>query len=177
MTADRALAVDQMAKGRLLEIAGITDRGPVRTQNQDVWDARIRRWRDGRRARPRRRHGRAQGRARVGRRRGGGRDERAHRDAVATEDPAGSLRRAVDAANQAVALVRDDIGGGPGTTLVLAIIHDSHAVIANVGDSRGYLIGASGVDPDHRRPFMGGRPGTGGHHRVPRTLATTPSAT
>ena len=41
MTADRA-ARSIAGEGEALEIAGITDRGPVRTQNQDVWDAHIR---------------------------------------------------------------------------------------------------------------------------------------
>jgi protein phosphatase len=39
-----------------------------------------------------------------------------------------------------VARVREEIGGNPGTTLVLAIITAMHASIANVGDSRAYLI-------------------------------------
>jgi serine/threonine protein phosphatase PrpC len=138
-------------EGQVLEIAGITDRGPVRTQNQDVWDAQIA----------------ADGRSAVlaladgmGGHKGGLESaDAAIKDAMAvlispgpTEDAAGTLRRAVDAATQAVAKVRDVIGGGPGTTLVLAIITDSHAVIANVGDSRAYLISGSGamqITDDH----------------------------
>lgn len=143
MTADRASrSID--GEGDALEIAGITDRGPVRTQNQDVWDARIQ----------------SGGRTAVlaladgmGGHKGGLDSADAAvagamsvlGDGGAAADPSGSLRRAVDAANQAVAVVRDAIGGNPGTTLVLALIHDMHAWIANVGDSRGYLIGASGV--------------------------------
>ena len=53
---------------------------------------------------------------------------------------ADTLRRAVAAANDAVAIERESIGGNPGTTLVLAIIDGLHASVANVGDSRGYLI-------------------------------------
>ena len=36
-------------------------------------------------------------------------------------------------------------GGNPGTTLVLAIISGTHAAVANVGDSRAYLISGSTV--------------------------------
>jgi protein phosphatase len=55
------------------------------------------------------------------------------------------LRAAVAAANDAVAVARESIGGNPGTTLVLAIISGNHASVANVGDSRGYLVSGGTV--------------------------------
>jgi serine/threonine protein phosphatase PrpC len=145
--AERSIAGD----GQPLEIAGITDRGPVRTQNQDVWDARIA----------------AGGRSAVlaladgmGGHRGGLESAEAAVTAamaVLSEfEPAGdaqaTLRRAVGAANDGVAQARESIGGNPGTTLVLAIIDGAHASVANVGDSRGYLIGggtAQQLTDDH----------------------------
>jgi protein phosphatase len=133
--AERSIAGD----GQTLEIAGITDRGPMRTQNQDVWDARI-----------------APGGASavlaladgMGGHKGGLESAEAAVTAamaVLTEfepgtDAADTLRTAVAAANDAVAVARLSIGGNPGTTLVLAIIEGGHGSIANVGDSRGYLI-------------------------------------
>jgi len=130
-------------EGEALEIAGISDRGPVRTQNQDVWDAHLRSGgvallalADG-----------------MGGHKGGlEAAEAAVTAAMATlldgesaADAPGALRRAVAAANDAVALARESIGGNPGTTLVLAIINGTRAAVANVGDSRAYLISSSAV--------------------------------
>lgn len=64
---------------------------------------------------------------------------------VPDADAAAMLRRAVGRAGVSVAGVRAEIGGNPGTTLVLAILTPSHASIANVGDSRAYLIRGTGV--------------------------------
>jgi PPM family protein phosphatase len=136
-------------EGEALEIAGITERGPVRAQNQDVWDAMV-----------------GGGRAALvladgmGGHKGGlesaeaavGAAIAALRRYGGAEDPAATLVRAVAAANDAVAATRDVIGGNPGTTLVLAIINGKHASIANVGDSRAYLVSGSGavqVTHDH----------------------------
>ena len=131
MTVDRATR-SIAGEGEALEIAGITDRGPVRTQNQDVWDAHIR----------------SGGRTAVlaladgmGGHKGGLESaEAAVKAAISTllgaessADPTDTLRRAVAAANDAVAVARDSIGGNPGTTLVLAIISGTHASVANVG--------------------------------------------
>ena len=143
MTEDRA-ARSIAGEGEALEIAGITDRGPVRTQNQDVWDAHL--GVDGRTAVLALADG-------MGGHKGGLESaEAAVRAAMAvlssrgpSEDPADVLRRAVGAANAAVGVARESIGGTPGTTLVLAIIDGNHASVANVGDSRGYLIGGSSV--------------------------------
>lgn len=143
MTDDRATRSIAGA-GEALEIAGITERGPVRAQNQDVWDALV--GGDGRTAALVLADG-------MGGHKGG--LESAEAAVVAaiavlssdagSDDPAATLRRAVEAANGAVAAARGVIGGNPGTTLVLAIVNGKHAWVANVGDSRAYLIGAAGV--------------------------------
>jgi PPM family protein phosphatase len=122
-----------------LEIAGISDRGPVRTQNQDVWDAEL--GPDGTTAVLVLADG-------MGGHKGGLESaDAAVRGAMselsgsaADGDPAAVLRRAVGQAGESVARVREEIGGNPGTTLVLAMITAMHASIANVGDSRAYLI-------------------------------------
>jgi PPM family protein phosphatase len=141
---DDRIARSIPGEGEALEIAGITDRGPVRTQNQDVWDAHIG----------------AGGRTAVlaladgmGGHKGGLESAEAAVQAAMIVltgfDPSSgtstALRRAVAAANDAVAVARESIGGNPGTTLVLAIIDGAHASIANVGDSRAYLISGSSV--------------------------------
>ncbi len=142
MTVDR-LSRSVSGEGESLEVVGITDRGPVRAENQDVWDAQV---------------ATAGGTAvlaladGMGGHKGGLESAGAAVTAAmtvlsspGTADAAGTLRRAVEAANAAVATVRDSIGGNPGTTLVLAIVHGAHASVANVGDSRAYLISGSNV--------------------------------
>lgn len=143
MTEDRA-ARSISGEGETLEIAGITDRGPVRTQNQDVWDAQVS-------------AGPAAAVLALADGMGGHKGGLESAEAAVTaamaelstagesEDAATTLRRAVAAANEGVAVARQSIGGNPGTTLVLAIIRGGHATVANVGDSRGYLINGSGV--------------------------------
>lgn len=143
MTADRS-ARSIAGEGEALEIAGITDRGPVRAQNQDVWAAQVG----------------SGGRSAVlaladgmGGHKGGLESAEAAVKAAMvvlagaepSVDAATTLRRAVAAANEAVAVARESIGGNPGTTLVLAIISGTHAWLANVGDSRGYLISGTAV--------------------------------
>jgi protein phosphatase len=142
--AERSITGEGNGDGESLEIAGITDRGPVRTQNQDVWDARL---------------GPGPGDAvlaladGMGGHKGGLESAEAAVTAAMgvltgaepSADPADTLRRAVAAANDAVAVARESIGGSPGTTLVLAIIRGAHASVANVGDSRGYVISGSSV--------------------------------
>lgn len=143
MTDDRAERSIAGA-GEALEIAGITDRGPVRTQNQDVWDACI--GGDGRTAVLALADG-------MGGHKGGLESAQAAITAAMEvldgDDPstgaATTIIRAVAAANDAVAVARETIGGNPGTTLVLAIIRGAHATVANVGDSRGYLVSGGSV--------------------------------
>jgi serine/threonine protein phosphatase PrpC len=143
VTADR-VERSIAGEGDALEIAGITDRGPVRAQNQDVWDARIGlggatavlALADG-----------------MGGHKGGLESAEAGvsgaMEVLSTADPAAdaatTLRQAVAAANDGVAVARQSIGGNPGTTLVLAIITGTHVTVANVGDSRAYLISGSQV--------------------------------
>jgi PPM family protein phosphatase len=130
--------------GGALEIAGISDRGPVRTQNQDVWDGQM--GPDGTTAVLALADG-------MGGHKGGLESaEAAVRGAMSVltasgpdADAADVLRRAVARAGDAVAGVRSEIGGNPGTTLVLAIVTATHASIANVGDSRAYLIRGNAV--------------------------------
>ncbi len=149
MTEDRTVRSIPGGAGRL-EIAGITDRGTVRTQNQDVWDARL--LPDGRSAV-----------LALGDGMGGHSGGFEAADAAVTAamdvlagdgtgDAPAMLRRAVEKANESVMSVRQTIGGNPGTTLVLAVITGAHASVANVGDSRGYLIRgatATQVTEDH----------------------------
>jgi serine/threonine protein phosphatase PrpC len=131
-------------EGEALEIAGITDRGPVRTQNQDVWDADI-----GSSARDAV-LALADG---MGGHKGGLESAEAAVTAAmgvlngadSSSEPAGILRQAVAAANAGVATARETIGGNPGTTLVLAIVRGMHASVANVGDSRAYLVSRASV--------------------------------
>jgi protein phosphatase len=57
-------------------------------------------------------------------------------------DPVSALPAAVDAANAAIAghAVPDERGRSLGTTLVLAVVWGGRASVANVGDSRAYLV-------------------------------------
>jgi PPM family protein phosphatase len=60
--------------------------------------------------------------------------------AVASLVAAGGPDVAVQSGNIAVARLRDDMGGQPGTTLTVAAVLDGHAVIGHAGDSRAYLV-------------------------------------
>ena len=55
------------------------------------------------------------------------------------------LQEAVQAANEAVFSIRKSTGSDLGSTLVAALIEGNNAHIANVGDSRAYLINAKGI--------------------------------
>ncbi len=64
------------------------------------------------------------------------------------------MRSAIDATNKEIfeKSIHNEDYFGMGTTLVAAVIADNTAVIANVGDSRAYLItkdGAQRVTRDH----------------------------
>ncbi|MBS1914291.1 MAG: Stp1/IreP family PP2C-type Ser/Thr phosphatase [Bacteroidetes bacterium] len=133
---------DQAAGGRGYEVATGTHIGLVRNENEDYLG--VQRTRnglllvvcDG-----------------MGGHRGGA---RASRIAVETtiadvEEGSGSsgelLRRAVMRANDAILqeAVRDGALKGMGTTLVAALLNGEDAVLANVGDSRAYLLSRNGA--------------------------------
>ena len=126
----------------MIEVAGFSDQGPVRKENQDVWqtlDLSGGRWAlllaDG-----------------MGGHQGGGEAARAAVEAAARSlrpDSAGErpLEAAVSAANDAVAEVAAQLGGDPGTTLVLALLDEDEASVANVGDSRGYVVRRGSARP------------------------------
>jgi PPM family protein phosphatase len=143
VTSDRA-SRSVLGGAERLEIAGISDIGPVRTQNQDVWAAEA--------------SGDGAGAVlALADGMGGHKGGLECADAAITgamsvlsqvradDDPAATLRRAVVAASESVAGVRDQIGGNPGTTLVLALVRGLHATVVNVGDSRGYLMHGAAV--------------------------------
>lgn len=63
------------------------------------------------------------------------------------EDPAALLLQAAEAANTAVfrRAGTDADCRGMGTTLVAALVKDRHAWLLNIGDSRAYHVGKSGI--------------------------------
>ncbi|MBN1259464.1 MAG: Stp1/IreP family PP2C-type Ser/Thr phosphatase [Anaerolineae bacterium] len=67
-------------------------------------------------------------------------------------DPAGWLKTAAQAANQAVYEQRKSAGSDMGTTLVATLVRGDQALVANVGDSRCYHLTPAGmrqVTTDH----------------------------
>lgn len=64
---------------------------------------------------------------------------------VSLAEMQGIVREAVQAANQAVYKERIRLSSEMGTTVTLALLRDTRAVIANVGDSRTYLWGPEGL--------------------------------
>ncbi len=60
-------------------------------------------------------------------------------------DAQGWLTDAIQAANQAILNHRDDVGTNMGTTLVAAVVIGDVATVANVGDSRAYLVNDEGI--------------------------------
>jgi protein phosphatase len=60
-------------------------------------------------------------------------------------DPRAWLREAISVANTTVHEQRKLAGTNMGTTIVMAVVANGQAYFANVGDSRGYLVNASGI--------------------------------
>lgn len=136
-----------------VEVAGVTDRGTVRAENQDVWDAVVRLLPLEERTPPS-----ARRRTRIGLvvadgmgGHAGGREaaQAAVEAAIARLQEDGPARELVQAAvhdaNEAVLGIRDLIGGDPGTTLVVAVVDEGQAHIGNVGDSRAYFVRAGDI--------------------------------
>lgn len=121
-----------------VEVAGVTDRGTVRAENQDIWAAFVAREDIPHRV------GLVVGDGMGGH--AGGREAAAAAVEAAVlrlregGKPPDMIQDAIHDANAAVAGVRTLIGGDPGTTLVLASVQGDEAVIGNVGDSRAYLM-------------------------------------
>jgi protein phosphatase len=126
--------------GSPLELVAVTDTGPVRAENQDmVAVASLRQatgaalvLADGMGGHP---DGRLAAQLAV---------DTALARLRSTTDPAAELTAAVGAANAAIAehAVPDERGRSLGTTLVAAVVYGSRATLANVGDSRAYLVRA-----------------------------------
>ncbi|MGH7750173.1 MAG: PP2C family protein-serine/threonine phosphatase [Candidatus Dormibacteria bacterium] len=119
---------------RTVEVAGITDRGTTRAENQDRWSAT-----------------QLEGGALLvvcadgmGGHRGGGEAATVAVDAAvlaiaAAGDPHRALEEAFRAAGSAVLRIRT-AGERSGTTLVAAVVSPGRTTVANVGDSRAYLL-------------------------------------
>lgn len=123
-----------------VEIAGVTDRGTVRSENQDVWAAFVS---DGDSANAR--HAGLVVADGMGGHHGGREAAEAAVEAAVARlreggPPPQAIESAVHDANAAVAGVRDLVGGEPGTTLVVAVVDGGRVLIGNVGDSRAYLL-------------------------------------
>ena len=120
----------------LLEVAACSDKGPVRSENQDAWAVHP-----------------------LGDRGGcvvlladgmGGHADggiaaylavtAAGQHLLAAADPQAALSSAVDDANRAIAARRVEHGAVSGTTLVAAVVTPARVRVANVGDSRAYLV-------------------------------------
>jgi protein phosphatase len=124
-----------LSGGSVLEIAAVTDQGPVRAENQDRWvvlpvaGAVALVVADG-----------------MGGHADGGLAAELAVSAVVREleaasQPDTALAAAVAAANEAIAARSGSAGPiGMGTTLVAAVVRDSSAHLINVGDSRAYRI-------------------------------------
>lgn len=120
----------------VLELAACSDRGPVRTENQDAWAITPL---DGRGAIVILADGM-----------GGHADgavasylavTNATERLAGAEEPRLALGDAVAEANVAIARRRSDTGGSvSGTTLIAAVVSGGRASLVNVGDSRAYLL-------------------------------------
>lgn len=130
-----------------VSVAGVSEKGPVRAENQDAFaihtfgNHALLALCDG-----------------MGGMAGGGEAARAaiagFNEVVQEVEapPHTVLPEIVATANENVALLRQAMGGSPGTTLVMAWLGEDRAEIANIGDSRAYLIHggrATQISKDH----------------------------
>lgn len=89
---------------------------------------------------------------------------------------------AVHDGNAAVARLRDNVGGQPGTTLTVAVVADGHAIVGHAGDSRAYLVRAGVATPlttDHSwvgEQVRSGALAPGSERRHPRRNIITMAA-
>ncbi len=124
-----------------LEIAAATHIGPVRTENQDAFAATPLA------------HGAGVGLVLadgMGGMPGGGEAAaaatRAALDILASGAAAeDTLAATMEAANRAVADLKAEVGGQPGTTLTVAAVAGAGVVIGHAGDSRAYLVRGGGM--------------------------------
>jgi len=134
----RAEVVAADDAGTPLELVAVTDGGPVRAENQDAVAVVSLRQATG-------------GALLVADGMGGHPDGRLAAQTAAdaalavlrsTTEPAGQLVAAVASANAAIAerAEPDERGRSLGTTLVVAVVYGNRATVANVGDSRAYLV-------------------------------------
>jgi PPM family protein phosphatase len=139
----------------LIEAAGATDRGTVRTENQDAWEVISLPGGDTALILADGMGGHAGGRESA---------EAAVAAAAAslaesgtTASPEQAIAAAAAGASVAVAGVRDEIGGNPGTTLVLALVSPSgSATLGNIGDSRAYVVHRGRAEPiTHDHSWVG----------------------
>ena len=76
-------------------------------------------------------------------------------------EPVAAMKEAVEAANRGLLeeAGRDAAKAGMGTTVVAATVIGDHLHVANVGDSRLYLINHEAIRADHKGSFSGRRDG------------------
>jgi serine/threonine protein phosphatase PrpC len=101
------------------------------------------------------------------------------------DDVAGGLRRAIESANSSLYAQSAPLAGRlrSGTTLVAAVVRGTELWVANVGDSRAYLLRAGEfrqLSRDHSLlPYRDGKaslePERRGAHLITRALGTRPS--
>jgi protein phosphatase len=89
--------------------------------------------------------------------------------------PAQALRQSVERAHRAIRKLGNDLPGTPmGTTVVAAVVHGEQLTVANVGDSRAYLMQGGDLvqlTQDHSRMAEEQTPGPAQASRIDRGAA------